>query len=175
MSNAAFLREQLRGAHEFLDETMEGVSDEQLHWAPPGTANPIGATYAHVVLGEDLMVNSLVRGIAPLFYTTWAGNFGLSEPPPLPNQGDWNLWARKVRVDLPALRAYAQGIFENTDEYLASLDEAELAREIDLSIFEMGAKPLSWFLGSVVLSHVSTHCGEVACLKGLQGQPGYAL
>lgn len=175
MSSATFLREQLECAHDFLEETMQDVTDEQLHWAPPGTANPVGATYAHVVMGEDLMVNGLVRATAPLFFTTWAGKFGLSEPPPMPNQGSWDVWARKVKVDLPALREYAKAVFENTDEYLASLADAELAKEIDLSIFEMGNKTLSWFLGNVVLSHISTHCGEVACLKGLQGAQGYPL
>jgi hypothetical protein len=168
MSNAAFLREQIESAHEFLEEAMQDVTNEQLHWEPPGSANPIGATYAHVVMGEDLMVNGLVRGISPLFYTTFAGKFGLSEPPPMPNQGDWDAWARKVKVDLPALREYAMAVYANTDDYLAALDDAELNREIDLSIFEMGQRSLSWFLGNIVLSHVSTHCGEISCLKGLQ-------
>lgn len=173
MSSTAFLREQLREAHDFLDETLGDVTDEELHWLPPGTANPIGATFAHVVMGEDLMINGLVRGVAPLFYTSFAGRFGLSEPPPMPNQGDWDAWARKVRVDLPALREYAKAVYENSDEYVASLNDDDLAKDIDLSLFEMGVKPLSWFLGNVVLSHVTTHCGEVACLKGLQGGHGY--
>ena len=53
----SFFREELRAAHQLLEGTIEGVTHEQAHWAPPGIALPIGATYAHVVLSEDATMN----------------------------------------------------------------------------------------------------------------------
>jgi hypothetical protein len=173
MGPAAILREQFREAHRWLDLTIEGVTPEQLHWAPPGTANPIGATYAHIVLGEDLMVNGMVRGAPPLFAAGWNNRLGLSTPPPMPNEGDWDTWARKVEVDLPALRAYAAAVFTATDDYLGSVTDADLERTCDLSAFDMPSQTVAWFLGNVAVPHITSHCGEIACLKGIQGTRGY--
>lgn len=173
MDSAALLREQFKVAHGILEGTMQDVTAEQAHWSPPGVANPLGASYAHIIFAEDVMVNSLVQGKAPMLMTSWAGKTGLSEPHPPPDHGPWDEWARKVNVDLGALRQYAQAVYQNTDEYLASLDNAGLSREMDLSSFELGTQTVGWFLGNIVLSHAHHHCGEISCLKGLQGAKGY--
>ena len=173
MDTVAALRQQFTTAHGILEGTMQDVTAEQAQWSPPGMANPIGANYAHIVTGEDMILNGMVKGAAPLFAGSWAGKIGLSEPPPTPDQGSWDQWARGVKVDLPALKQYAQAVYANTDEYLAGLNGEELEREIDLSAFHLGKQTVGWFLGNMMLSHVSHHCGEVACLKGLQGAKGY--
>ncbi len=171
MDATTLLREQFKVAHGMLEGTMQDVTAEHAHWSPPGKANPLGATYAHVVIGEDVMFNRMVKGAAPLFATTWAGKTGLSEPPPTPDSGSWDEWARSVQIDVPALQGYAKAVYEASDEYLASLSADELARELDLS--QLGKQTVGWFLGNIALSHISHHCGEVACLKGLQGAKGY--
>src|SRR3990172_1589600 len=112
----SLLREQLKTVHEILEGTMADVTPEQAHWTPPGVALPIGATYAHVIVSEDGVVNGMFRGGAPLFAAAWAGKTGLSElPPPFdpkkPGFPDWSGWSRKVKVDLPALNAYAQAVY----------------------------------------------------------------
>jgi hypothetical protein len=55
MSNSSIelLRAQFKAAHDVLAGTMEGVTADQAHWSPPGLANPLGATYAHVLTSED--------------------------------------------------------------------------------------------------------------------------
>jgi hypothetical protein len=109
MDRISLLREQARAAHEFLELTMNDVTPEQAHWTPPGNANPLGATYAHLVMGEDGFVNGLLRESTPLAASTWAGKVGISEPPPPPfPPKPWNEWGRQVRVDLATLRQYAQ-------------------------------------------------------------------
>ena len=173
MHQVEVLREQFKVAHGILEGTMQDVTAEQAQWSPPGIANPLGATYAHTVVGEDMILNGMVRGAAPLFATSWAGKIGVSEPPPTPDQGSWDQWARSVKVDLPALKQYAQAVYANTDEYFASLDGSALESEIDLSRFQLGKQTVGWFLGNIMLSHVHQHCGEVSCLKGLQSAKGY--
>ena len=173
MDAKTLLREQFKQAHEILEGTMQDVTGEQAQWSPPGKANPLGATYAHALVSEDAMLNGMVKGAAPLFTSAWAGKMGLSEPHPAPDSGAWDQWARTVQVDLGTLREYAKAVYAASDEYVASLNADELARELDLSGFQMGKQTVAWVLGTIMVSHVNIHCGEVACLKGLQGAKGY--
>ena len=62
MDAISYLREDMRITHEWLEQTMQDVTQEQLDWHPPGIANPLGASYAHALLGEDGAVNQLLRG-----------------------------------------------------------------------------------------------------------------
>ena len=173
MNPISLLREQLQSAHWLLEETMKDVTPEQAHWSPPSIANPLGATYAHLVMGEDFIINGMLKGSAPLAATSWAGKVGVSEPPP--QDMAWDQWARRVRIDLAALQQYAQAVYAGSDQYLASLTDDALSRPIDLSAFGLGQQTLAWVLNNGVIGHARDHCGEVSCLKGLQGARGYPL
>jgi len=168
----SLFRQQLQDAHWLLEETMKDVTAEQAHWAPPGIANPLGASYAHCVLSEDFLINGMLKGSAPLAVSAWAGKLGLSEPPPPPTE-PWDKWGRKVQVDVQALREYAQAVYKASDEYLASVSGDTLNRPLDLSAFGAGEQTVAWLLTNAVVGHVAGHCGEVSCLKGLQGAKGY--
>ena len=170
MSTVVVLKEQLEGAHGVLEQTMADVTAEQAHWSPPGIANPLGATYAHTVWGEDSLVNGMLKGGKPLL-PSFAGKDGMSEPPPV--EGDYAEWARNVRVDLPALKAYAQAVYASTGEWLASLSDDDLGRDIDLTSWGLGHQTVAWVIGNILIWHVDAHCGEISCLKGLQGARGY--
>ncbi len=133
----AFIREGAQLGHWYLDGTMADVTSEQAHYAPPGRANPIGATFAHLVCSEDLIVNGMLRQQAPLSASSHAKTTGLSEPMPMPGSPDWaeayGAWARRVQVDLAALKNYADAVYAATDAYLASLSDTDLDRELDLT------------------------------------------
>jgi len=168
----SFIQNEFQQSHGILGMTMQDVTSEQAHWAPPGVAAPLGAQFAHVVTAEDMMLNGLVKGGAPLFASTFAGKMGISEPPPQAGSA-WTDWARSVKVELPALQEYGKAVFANTEGFIGSLDEAGLGRELDLSSFQLGTQSVGWFLSNVLAWHVNAHCGEISCLKGLQGARGY--
>ena len=172
----AHIRAQMKSAHWLLEETLSDVSDEMVRFAPPGKALPIGAAYVHYVTGEDWMVHSVFKGVAPLMAGPWAGRTGASEPQP-GSGDDWasrfEAWSRRVRVDLPAFRAYAKAVYEATDGYLATLADPELTREVDLSATGMGKQTVGFILDNVLLGHAYCHCGEISALKGVQGKKGY--
>jgi hypothetical protein len=174
MQATTLLRRQFREFHQFLEATLAGVTLDQAHTVPPGTANPIGATYAHVVLWEDMGVHGLLQGRPLLSAGSWTGRTGVSELPPLDRPGDWEDWSRRVRVDLPALRSYAEAVYRDTDAYFATLPDTELEREIDLTAIGFGRPAAAWVIGNM-LQNVALHCGEIAVLKGLQGDPGYPV
>ena len=173
----AFIREAAQVGHWYLEGTMADVTAEQAHYLPPGRANPLGATYAHVLCSEDLIVNGMLRQAAPLSASTHAEKTGLSEPMPMPGTPNWNdayaAWARRVHVDLAALKSYGADVYAATDAYLASLSDADLSRELDLSAVGFGQQKLGWMLNLLVLNHVGTETGEIAVLKGIQGAKGY--
>lgn len=165
----ASLRAQYKLAHDTLEGTVHSLTAEQAHWSPSGRAMPIAAHYAHIVSGEDFFVNGVFKGGAPIAQTTMAGKTGISEPP-MP--GDWTAWARRVRIEMPALRAYAQAVFAATDAYLATLTPEGLGRTIDLSMVGLGEQTIGYVVNASLLN-VAWHTGEIACLKGLQGEQGY--
>jgi hypothetical protein len=133
--------------------------------------NPIGATYAHLVMGEDGFVNGLLGGGQPLFASDWAGKIGVSEAPPA--DGGWHEWGRRVRVDMPVLQRYAESVASSTDNYIATLRDGELDRSVDLSSLGFGQQSLAWVLGAGVLGHVLSHWGEICALNGLRGRQGF--
>ena len=175
MDASALLREQLRDSHAALERTVDGLGVAELAWVPPGTANPIGATLAHIVVAEDLLVHAILTGSAPIGLSTWAGRTGLSEPMPLPGPGwgDYPAWTRRVTVDLAGLLDYAHATWESTNVYLSSLTEGDLDRVLDLAALGQGSRTLGWAVARLLVAHCDSITGEIACLKGLQGRGGY--
>jgi DinB superfamily len=171
MSNQAVetFRAIFKQSHEVLENTLADVDATLLNWQPPGIANSIGANYAHIVTGEDFLVNALMRQGAPLLASSWADKTGLSEMPPI--GGGMHEWGQRVQIDLTVLRAYAQAVYASTDEYLASLTDADLQTTLQTQNF--GTPTVGWFLGGIVLANLNWHTGEIACLKGVQGKKGY--
>lgn len=163
------LRGIFKQSHDVLENTLADVDEAMLNWQPPGIANSIGANYAHIVTGEDFLVNVMMRQGAPLLASSWAGKTGLSELPPV--GGGMHEWGQRVQIDLAALRAYAQAVYASTDEYLASLSDADLSTTFETQNF--GTPTIGGFLGGIVLANLNWHTGEIACLKGVQGKKGY--
>lgn len=172
------LRKQVQMANGMLEGVIAGITSEHVHWIPPGIANPIGAQYAHVLIGKDGFIHMRMKGVAALFATTWADKIGMSELPPMPNLDakelpDWSEWARRVQIDLPAMQEYAKAVYASIDEYLVSLTDANLENIVDLSHWGIGEVTHGWMLSMVLLNDTIAHTGEISCLKGLQGLQGY--
>jgi hypothetical protein len=172
MDAKELLRQQFRESNEWLAATMQGVTSEQAHWKPPGTANPLGATYAHALLSQDIIGNVVIKGGAPLCATTWAGKAGISESPPTEDVAAWGQWARQVKVDLDALRAYGQAVQTAVDGVIMSLTDADLGRAVQTPF---GSSTVLFMLSGALIGHTHDHIGEIACLKGLQGAKGFMI
>jgi hypothetical protein len=171
MNTVSLLCEQIQQAHGFLEATMEGVTPQQAHWTPPGTANPIAATYVHAIASEDLAINMVLKAGSPLYASEWADKTGVSEVQPLTTAE----WASRVRIDLPTTRGYAQAVHAATETYLATLTDEELARVLDLTSFGLGQMTVGTVLNRMVLGHIDNMTGEISVLKGIQGARGYPI
>lgn len=171
MDGKAVFKTQIEWSRQIVNGTMANVDADVSHYTPGGKAHPIGATYAHIVLAEDFIVNMLIRGKTPLVMGEWAAKTGLSDMPPPPGQGDMFAWANKVQVDLGKLQDYAKAVYAATDEYVDSLTPEELDRQMSIPGFPDG--PVASFLTIAAVVHPSNHIGEISAMKGIQGLQGY--
>jgi hypothetical protein len=179
------LREQFQAAVGLLEGTMADVTEEAAHWRPAGTANPIGACYAHVLISLDAFVNGMIKEGTPLYVSDFIGKSGLSIPPPAsdsanpgtPDYGhyaeDFHAWAHRVTIDLEALRSYGRTVFESVDGWIAGLPEGALSEQVDLSSLGMGQSTVGFLVTNAIVGHAFSHAGEIAALKGLQGMKGF--
>lgn len=174
METVELVRQALVDAHDSLERTVAGLDQAALDWQPPGTANPIGATLAHIIVSEDMVANAILADRAPLLRTSFAGRTGLSEPMPMPGPdwADYGPWARRLRVDLPLLLVYGQATWAASDAFLSGLAPADLDRDLDLALVGQGRRTLGWALLHMLVGHCDQITGEIACLKGLQGRGG---
>jgi hypothetical protein len=174
-TRAELLRRIVNDARKVLDGTMADVTQVQADYVPPGIANPLGATYAHVVCSEDMAVQGMFRQLPPMFASSWQGRTGLSEPMPMPGPEwvNYAAWTRRVKVDLNNFRPYAQAVAAETDAWIASLSDADLDRTLDLSSAGLGQHTLATAIALVLAFHIGTETGEISVLKGIQGARGY--
>jgi hypothetical protein len=160
----------LKSALDILGAVTGDLTQEQADWVPEGVANPIGATYWHIISSVDQAVYGWGMGQAPLGETAgWQEKVLLTAAP------DWGAEdivakMRALRVDLAAMHGYAQAVGEAAQGWLAILAPEDLERKIETPL---GEQSLDQMLATFVMWHINAHCGEIAALKGCQGAKGY--
>lgn len=77
MDAISSIKEQLNFGRFILKGTTADTTSEQAHWMPNGNAHSIAATYAHLILAEDGIINGMLQGKQPLAATSWAGKTGV--------------------------------------------------------------------------------------------------
>jgi len=168
-----FLLEQLKDAHQVTNGTIEGVTDEVASFMPPGKANPIAGLYAHALMSEDFFIHGLLQGKDPMFAASWKDKTGASEVQPTEWETAYPKWLKEVKVDMTQIREYAKALYSASEEYVASLTDKDLAREVDMSMFGMGKRKLGTVLGGLIIGHARDIMGEISAIKGIQGLKGY--
>lgn len=175
MNNYAsqILLNQLKTAHSTLEQTMDGVTDEVANYMPPGKANPIAGTYAHLVFSEDFFVQGLLRKKQSLEETAFKDKTGASTVQPTDWEVEYPKWLREVKIDVKQFRAYAKAVFAESEAYVATLTDEDLEKEVDLSALGMGTRKVHDFIANLISGHAYPIMGEISVLKGIQGLKGY--
>jgi hypothetical protein len=163
-----FIQRQMAGARRQSDAAIQGTTDEQFNWDPPGTANPISATLVHILGGgEDIYVQTLLQGKPRIWETEgWAARVGVPAPP-APASG-WEEF-RKRKLAIEPVLAYQEAVRAATDAYLATLRADDLDRKV--RYFDGGERSLADVLVTLMV-HTASHAGEIAAVKGMQGVQG---
>ncbi len=157
-------------AHQVLEGTVADVDDELANRQPQGRANSIGSCYMHVLLSEDAIVNQMLRGETPLSETTWSGRTGADKPQPWTSPEDLGAWYHSVRVDMESARRYAQEVYARSAQFVDSLDEEALLKEVEPFGMRMS---LAVAIEAFVTGHASSLAGEISAIKGTFGRKGY--
>ena len=152
---AGLLRAQVHEVHRQLDAGLAASERGTGPRAPAGQSLVV-ALYVHAATVEDVTVQSLLRRVAPVYETDWAG----TGP------------ARYSTADLAPVRAYAQQVFAATDAYLAELGVDGLNRRVDLVRLGQGTQTVAWVVSKFVVLQLSKIYGELASAARAQGQPG---
>jgi hypothetical protein len=152
-----------------LEQVVADLTQEQADWTPPGIANPIGATYWHVISYTDEAVHRWGMGKAPLSQTAgWQEKVVITPAPE--DEEDPGAQMRAIRVDLPALHDYTRAVAQAVQSWVTSLTPEDLEATLETPVGEFSVGQM---LEIFVAWHVTAHCGEIAALKGCQGAKGY--
>lgn len=174
MTALALLKAQIKNARETFEGTAADILTDHVHKDPGGKAFPLGALYAHLIFSEDVIIQGMLQGKAPLSETSYKGKTGTSEPMPAMD-AHWSenneKWSKTVQVDLQELRAYAQAVYAATDAYVESITDTDLDTLIDLG--DWGKKTVAELLYSFVIAHTNSLAGELSAIKGVHGVKGY--
>jgi hypothetical protein len=171
MDAVELLQKSLADAFDILGQVAADLTQEQADWQPPGIANPIGATYWHTISGADDVAYRWARGQEPLRLREGWDNRVLNVSVPEPaHDGDWQAYMRGIRVDLPALHAYARVVAEDLQAWLDTLTPDDLEQTLETPI---GEYTLAHLIDLFIVWHLNAHCGEISALKGCQGAKGY--
>jgi len=164
MKATDYARNQVKEALDFLATCSKDMDETQYNQDPGGKCNPAGKLHAHALSGADFFVNTLLGGQA----SKWP-EFGPKTGLPA-NQLE--IWKSDATIDPSIMKAYADAIRSPILEYIETLTDDDLDREIDTRF--MGKQTVAWVL-QLATSHTLGHAGEISAIKGTMGLQGLPM
>lgn len=163
------VRQQLGFWHGTLGQVMSDCNEETAHKTLPGsTTESIAAIYAHVMFSQDVIANVMLAGKQPVYQSGgWEAKTGVPFPNGAPSlAGDW---AKTIAMKLPEFHEYGKAIQQSVDGYLADLGDSEMQKKVT---GPFGEQTVEWIVVNLLGTHLPSHTGEIAALKGVQGLKG---
>ena len=161
-----FIKIQFVGVRRQCDSVLNAITNEQFNWTPPGTANPISATFVHMLTSEDRSIQVILQGKERLWESEgWFEKLNLKDTP-----GGGKNWeqAKERSWTLLPLLGYEQSVRSATDAYLDRLTAQELDRKLIVNGNERRVADIL----SLLIIHQVIHTGEMDAIKGIMGMKG---
>ena len=157
--------------HEALETATTDLTPEQLHWRPPEGGNHVAFALWHYVRTEDNLVRFVLQDRRPTVWLEegWNERFGLDRV----LQGTGMSAEEAAAIRIPSIEEflpYMRAVWRSTDEYLASITDADLERVFTFR--PMGEMLAIQVLMETVLTHGFSHLGEMWLLRGMQRMQG---
>ncbi len=124
---------------------------------------------------EDFFLNFFIKKTQPLFESEWKDKTGISENQPTDWAEAYPKWLRTVKIQIPAVHDYANAVFTETENFGEAMEDEDLKKNIDMSMFGMGSRPQGDMIHMMILGHIWSIMGQISVLKGLQGLKGYSF
>jgi hypothetical protein len=143
---------------------VEGLTADQLHWAPRPGANSIGWLVWHLTRVQDNHVTEILGGDEVWTSQPWPARFGLAPDPGNTGYGHTPEQVAEVRPDGPDALIGYYAVRARTSELLDTVEPAGLDRIVDRRWdppVTLGVRLIS------VISDDLQHAGQAAYLRGL--------
>lgn len=161
MDAIAYAKTDLESAFNLLNICAAGLDEAQYNWKPAGTANVIAKSHVHALSSIDFFISGIIKG-GELGWPKFAQQHGLPANP-------LEIWRYEGAVPMAPTLEYGTQVQKNALEFVGSLKDADLDREIETQFF--GKKTAAWLL-QLTGVHSVGHGGDMAAVKGMQGLKG---
>jgi hypothetical protein len=161
MNAVTYAKKTLEQTFALFNVIADGLTDAQYNWKPEGTANNIAKSHVHAMSSIDFFINATLAG-GQMIWPEVAARNGLPENPT-------EIWAHASPIPFPPMKEYAARVQKAALDYVSTLSDADLDREVETPFF--GKKNVA-FLVALSGVHAMGHGGDIAAIKGLQGLKG---
>ena len=161
MKATDYVKLQTEQAFGLLKMAADGMDDAQYNLDPQGTCNAAAKSHVHSLTAFDFFVINKAKG-ADMLWPQFASKHGL----PANSQ---EIWGFTGNVPGAAVKEFADQIQKATLDYISTLSDADLDRQIDTQFFGVQSQA---FLLQLAAMHAAGHAGDVAAVKGMQGLKG---
>ena len=150
---------------DLIRSAVDGLSPEQLHWAPAPGANSVGWLIWHLTRVQDHHLGEVLDREQVYLSSGWAARFGLKADPSDIGYGHTPAQVAGVRPEsAQSLVEYYDAVHARTRAYLSGLTGADLDRVVD----ERWSPPVTLGVRLVsVLNDDTQHVGQAAYVRGL--------
>jgi len=157
---------------EFLENILKGLTQDDLDWQPKHDCNSIGWLVWHLTRQQDAQIASLIGGEQLWVTDRWYTKFGRQ---PEPDDVGFGHSPEQVSAfkspESRTLLDYSRAVVERSKEYISSLSENDLDRELNEPWFQplptVGIRLVSILDDSVL------HAGQAAYIRGLRQGKGW--
>jgi hypothetical protein len=141
MSAVELIQYSLNNAFGILGQVVTDLTQEQADWAPPGIANPIGATYWHTISSVDDIVHKWIREGEPLRQKGgWQEKVLTTSVAEPGDGGDYLAYMQAIRVDIGVLHTFTEAVAKAVQNWLASLAPRDLTRKLETPLGELSVE-----------------------------------
>ncbi len=163
---SSFIKRTLDFAHRALADARNGTP-EQLHFVPENGSHSIAWCLWHTSRIEDLIMNARIRNQPQVWNEEWATRIGFPVDGFGTNMSNEEAQAIHIK-DIAALAEYQDAVWKQTNEWLDTVTDEELSREIPT---RTGTESVGEGISLHMIGHFNGHRGEINILRGLQGMP----
>ncbi|MET0132458.1 MAG: DUF664 domain-containing protein [Kibdelosporangium sp.] len=167
MTSAELLADAFGRVHEVVHDVVAGLEQDQLAYRVDGRSNSIAWLVWHLTRVQDDHVAD-AAGLPEVWTEQgWAGRFALPFDDADTGYGHSSADVGRVQVSAELLAGYHDAVYEQTIEYVKSLEDKDLARVVD----ESWDPPVTLAVRLIsVIDDDMQHAGQASFVRGLIGR-----
>ena len=151
---------------EFLENVLNGLTEDDLNWQPRHDCNSIGWLTWHLTRQQDAQISALMGEEQLWIKDGWHSKFNR---PADPKDSGFGQTEEEVAAfkspDVQTLLEYQRAALERSKEYFLTLTKNDLDRELDEPWFQplptVGVRLIS------IMNDAVVHAGQAAYVRGL--------